>query len=91
MAEKEYIEREALIEKISEIKPSGAFTEAIKELVLIIISEQPAADVQEIVRCKDCMYFNQAKAICMNKNNRVFNTGKTVYRNNFCNYGAKNG
>ena len=79
----------AAYEKISEIKPSGAFTEALKELVLIIISEQPAADVQEIVRCKDCMYFNQAKAICMNKNNRVFNTGKTVYRNNFCNYGAK--
>lgn len=44
----EYIEREALIEKISEIKPSGAFTEALKELVLIIISEQPTADVQEV-------------------------------------------
>lgn len=43
----------------------------------------------EVVRCKDCKWLNKTKMICMNKNNRVFNTGKTVYSNNFCNYGAK--
>lgn len=43
----------------------------------------------EVVRCKDCKWLNKTKMICMNKNNRVFNTGRTVYSYNFCNYGAK--
>lgn len=43
----------------------------------------------EVVRCKDCKCLNKTKMICMNKNNRIFNTGKTVYSNNFCNYGKK--
>ena len=77
MAEKEYIEREALIEKISEIKPSGVFTEALKELVLIIISEQPAADVQEIVRCKECSYFAKNTNFC-------WVVGKAVNETSFC-------
>ena len=64
----EYIERGALIEKISKIKPSGAFTEALNELMLKIISEQPTADVQEVRhgdwiksknerKCSICGYF----------------------------------
>lgn len=43
----------------------------------------------EVIRCKDCKWLNKTKMICMNKNNRVFNTGKSVYSNNFCNYGEK--
>lgn len=48
MAEKEYIEREALIEKISKLEVEGAFTEALKNATLKTIFEEPAADVQEI-------------------------------------------
>ena len=44
----EYIEREALIEKISKLEVEGAFTEAFKNDVLEIISKEPAADVQEV-------------------------------------------
>ena len=44
----EYIEREALIERISKLGVAGAFTEAFKNDVLEIISKEPAADVQEV-------------------------------------------
>lgn len=45
---KEYIEREALVEKISELEPGGIFTEVFKKAVLEIISNQPTANVQEV-------------------------------------------
>ena len=44
----EYIERDTLIAKILAIRPSGVFTEALNELMLKIISEQPTADVQKV-------------------------------------------
>ena len=44
----EYIEREALIEKISKLEAAGAFTEALKNATLKTISKEPAADVQEV-------------------------------------------
>lgn len=45
---KEYIERGALIDKMSKLKTGGIFTEVFKKVVLEIISNQPAADVQEV-------------------------------------------
>lgn len=45
---KEYIERGALIDKISKLKTGGIFTEVFKKVVLEIISNQPTADVQKI-------------------------------------------
>lgn len=45
---KEYIERGALIDKISKLKTGGIFTEVFKKVVLEIISNQPTADVQEV-------------------------------------------
>lgn len=68
IAEKEYIEREALIDKITKLKPGGIFTEVFKKVVLEIISNQPTADVQEVrhgewleddygyCRCSNCRY-----------------------------------
>lgn len=50
----EYIEREALIERISKLGVAGAFTEAFKNDVLEIISKEPAADVHQVVRCGQC-------------------------------------
>lgn len=48
MSEKEYIERGALIDKMSKLKTGGIFTEVFKKVVLEIISNQPTADVQEV-------------------------------------------
>ena len=55
MAEAEYIEREALIE---EAKHNKAVCQAIADIVDVkdIINNTPAADVVEVVRCKDCEY-----------------------------------
>ncbi len=63
-----------------------------KQLFVNFITElvnEPPVDVVEVVRCKDCKWINKTKMICTNPHNRVFNTGKTVYSNNFCSYGAK--
>ena len=51
---KEYIERAALIERISKLEAAGAFTEALKNATLKTISEEPAADVHQVVRCGQC-------------------------------------
>lgn len=80
MAKKECIEREAAKKILADDYAYAAAK---------LLDTVPTADVQEVVRCKDCKWLNKTKMICMNKNNRVFNTGKTVYSNNFCNYGAK--
>ena len=50
----EYIERAALIEKISKLEVEGTFTEALKNATLKIIFEEPAADVHQVVRCGQC-------------------------------------
>lgn len=87
MAEKEYIERGALIEKISEIKPSGVFTEALKELVLIIISDQPTADVQEVRHGKWRKVQNYALCTCCK---HEVNWGNDDYLSPYCpNCGTK--
>ncbi|MGN0462971.1 MAG: hypothetical protein ACI4HZ_11085 [Ruminococcus sp.] len=96
---KEYIERETalkIIDKYSKtvkedrkviVKADGkAIVKAVRDIVDFIC---PASDVQEVVRCKDCKWLNKTKMICTCPNNRVFNTGKTVYSNHFCGYGAK--
>lgn len=55
---KEYIERGALIDKISKLKTGGIFTEAFKKVVLEIISNQPTDDVQEVRRGKNVTTMN---------------------------------
>ncbi len=56
----EYIEREALKEHLKSY--AGVFTDEIGfavslESVLGGIDFQPAADVEKVVRCKDCNYY----------------------------------
>ena len=48
MAEKEYIEREALVERLKKEECDCEWLWAILDI--------PAADVVEVVRCKDCKY-----------------------------------
>lgn len=83
MAEKEYIEREALIEEletllsdlrfitkyekqhgsVSDVEKSKAKLETMKE-VISLVKSQPTADVQEVVRCKDCKRFYPYLSFC---------------------------
>lgn len=51
MAEKEYIEREAAIRAL---QPTHA--PAINEVLASVLRRVPAADVVEVVRCRDCKH-----------------------------------
>ena len=62
MVEKEYIEREALIEELELQRPDPFENFASKvaclmiEIIVDVIKAVPSADVVEVVRCKDCEY-----------------------------------
>ena len=88
---KEYIEREAFIEILKKTKKDCEHyaDKVCCDFAIRMVNLMPPADVKEVVRCKDCKWLNKTKMICTCPNNRVFNTGKTVYSNNFCSYGAK--
>ena len=51
----EYIERDGLIAWIERQKRLA------KSTTIIAIQDTPAADVVEVVRCKDCKYWENAK------------------------------
>ena len=52
----EYIEREALMEKMDK-HYSFPWSKVSKAYMFDLIEQQPAADVVEVVRCKDCQYY----------------------------------
>lgn len=57
----EYIEREALIEKLNEVPAyfdNGDIRYGI-DIATQQVIEQPTADVVEVVRCKDCKHCHQ--------------------------------
>ena len=56
MAEKEYIEREALIDKTYDIRANGNLYRVIFYDDVILT---PAADVVKVVRCKDCNHYDK--------------------------------
>ena len=90
----EYIEREALIRRIKEIHCAecdnyhGVRCRACwVDDTLDYIDSEPAADVVEVVRCKDCEYFglnDENVPYCFNP----FGLDDPE-PNGFCNYGRK--
>lgn len=72
----EYIEREALMQELEEIggcdAPPDSWADGFDKGILSAIKHveaQPAADVVEVVRCKDCKYFFDE--CCNHEKNRV--------------------
>ena len=55
MAEKEYIERRALMEDARHDKAIMANLAGIADIANLI-NDQPTADVVEVVRCQDCIH-----------------------------------
>lgn len=90
MAEKEYIERGALMKKIfpyGDIVGSKSYSinaKAIQE----VMQDVPAADVVEVVRCKDCRRFVQNEEAFVTYCKREL---KNLYvkPNDFCSYGER--
>lgn len=80
MAEKEYIERDTAIEIIDNYaktitNDSIAVYQAIRDIVDVIC---PAADVVEVVRCKDCRYCSGNKC-----------AGDQRNPDDYCSYGKR--
>lgn len=90
----EYIEKGATQAKIKELCDKyriayGSTPVSFGYSLSKITEDVPTADVQEVVRCKNCKWLNKTKMICTCPNNRVFNTCKTTYSNHYCSYGEK--
>lgn len=91
--QKEYIEREWLIDHFDTIRQNmimrqvdkypAACAFAIKE-----IKDFPAADVAEVVQCKDCRHFTEGMAIGMCKRNPD-NPIMPMPYNNYCGFGER--
>jgi hypothetical protein len=85
----DFIDREKLKQNIR-IMPRTTHPELVLySLVQKIISNEPSADVVEVVRCKDCKHLIAEKMLCTHIRNRIFNTGFTTFSNHFCSYGEK--
>lgn len=86
----EYIKRKAVINKVNEIPAhfnSGDIRYGI-EIAIQAIKDTPTADVAEVVRCKDCKYYQD------NNNGYPHNECKwckdeTPDAYDFCSYGER--
>lgn len=85
---KEYIERAQLLKNLgydetrrADVLPGSTFDIVLKE---------PAADVAEVVRCKDCQYYQDAK---INKKGFLIcpASGMEITETDYCSYGARMG
>ena len=101
----EYIEREALLEKIEEYEPlnwtgSDAEMQADSDyrFYRALVEEQPIADVVEAVRCKDCKYYHASWLPGLQKNDNYGQCEKlhflseeysTRFDDDFCSYGER--
>lgn len=98
MAEKEYIEREKLKQAFA------ADTQSIRgwdvdlfDLLMDEIDEVPAADVMEVVRCKDCKHYDDEYNLCIlrseepdpNPNSDFCGCEFTTHINDFCSFGER--
>ena len=77
----EYIEREALMRNLKQFAP-----EQLTPLIESLIQKQPAEDVVEVVRCKNCKNYELMKS-----NNYHFcnEFGGYVTEKDFCSRGTK--
>lgn len=83
---KEYIERKALIDKIFPIGMIDDGRYAIPaKAVKIAIDNVPAADVVEVVRCKDCKYWRQVNE----ERHACYMSGLEMDYDEYCSYGER--
>lgn len=84
----EYIEREAAIENIKDtFLGASEFANDTRNAAINAVNSVSTADVQEVVRCKDCKYSSFirhcSKYECTRFDDRVF------FPDDFCSYGVK--
>ena len=76
----EYINRNALLESIR----SGDGTNEHKIFAALCVSNAPAADVVEVVRCKDCKFFDSQFEVCRHEHALCI-----CYGDYYCSYGER--
>lgn len=90
MAEKEYIERGAALCAVTDNRI--VITDDIISLILAVAQKNirriPAADVVEVVRCKDCEYWQDNNGGYPHKECR-WGKDETPYSTDFCSYGKR--
>lgn len=102
---KEYIEREALLQELEEVggcdAPPDSWADGFDKGILSAIKHveaQPAADVVEVVRCKDCAFSREFKiwekesqyeGFLKCECNMFRNNGKVVFDKHYCSFGER--
>lgn len=82
MAEKEYIERGALLKEDF----TGSWNDITDQQIFEhIIELAPAADVVEVVRCRDCVHYQ--KGVCNHFG--YYTYAPDVDEDDFCSYGER--
>ena len=90
-----YIDADAMIKRLEEWNTSDDMDKALYNFALNRINEQPTADVVEVIRCKDCMYYEDICGYdCFHpKQEHGWNSegGECLNMNpdDFCSYGKK--
>ena len=79
----EYIEREALMRNLKHFAP-----EQLTPLVKSLIQKQPAEDVVEVVRCKDCKYWQDNNGGYPHEECK-WSENETPDLDDFCSYGER--
>lgn len=93
---KEYIEREALKNDLVEFTPY-AVSPVYRNLnsnidmftVIDVIDEQPAANVVEVVRCKDCKYWIEIGEFGDGECGHLMGLFDVAKPDDFCSYGER--
>lgn len=89
---KEYIERAVAVQELEVLRQEYEMHDDCDELVASrcrdALSAVPAADVAEVVRCKDCQYYQDAK---INKKGFLIcpSSGMEITETDYCSYGAR--
>ena len=78
----EYIKREALMRNLKQFAP-----EQLTPLIKSLIQKQPAEDVVEVVRCKDCKNYDNQFSVDNCGWCDEFNCGTSDEK--FCSYGKR--
>ena len=86
---KEYIERAALKRELAPYEEND-FSQQM-DVILAIVDAQPAADVVEVVRCRECQWYNAGANDSESWSDCTFRYGKhfNVSPDDFCSYGQQ--
>ena len=85
----EFIEREALIKAIR-IMPRTIRPELVRySTVQAIIDKQPAADVAEVIRCKDCAHYGGITFGNICRRWSGLNVKNCTKPDDYCSYGIR--